>query len=166
MLDAKANEAMVKRIAEKKSDELQGMFKKAVGDGFMFFSRGKPADRLRSYMAGTAVDELQMILDPEYIEKLRMGQYPPPFQPCNEPVQPLIGQVAYCRQAKGHDDLMQTGIHTPDAPAPFVNFWAMIIELPWWKDWSPWQHFTDDFNRLLVDEVVKLREQAQVRGMM
>jgi hypothetical protein len=165
-LEPKVREQIAERVAQRFSDKLKAALRKSLEEGWLIFSKGKPEERLRGYMAGTRLDELPMILDPEYHQKMRVGLYPLPMQPCNAQVMTIMGEQGFCAQPLGHADPMMPDAHTPDMPQPFTNFWFLISTLPWWKDWSPWEYFVKDFSRLLEAEVLKLRDQAAERGLM
>lgn len=50
-------------------------------EGWLIFQREPPRQRLAAFLAATHPDDYALVLDPEYLRKLRAGLAPPPVSP-------------------------------------------------------------------------------------
>ena len=163
MIAAERREEMMKDIAEHDSKRLQKALKAVLDDGFLVFSRGTLVQRFDAYMKGTLSAELPLVLDEQYLDKLRAGVVPVFVSFCNQPALDLMTGMEtgmFCQQPLGHPDQ----IHMPDAQNPFLNIWALLLSLPteWKEGFVPFLYHQREFRSLYGKFILGLIEEGLV----
>ena len=128
-------------IEERYHDDLKELLKK----GTLFFYRARAKDRLAWYMEQTLPADLPLVLDPDYLEKRRLG--------AALPLQAeLMRKEREAAQAEQEAVLMQAQVmgivaapEMPPLPPDAPPFWPGWLEFP---DLM-WGHFARDFRDLL-----------------
>ena len=71
----------MREVAKEYAEQLEEALKDALKEGALIFGKAKPKARMDYYMASTVLEDLRLILDPGYMDKLKGRQVPPPVSP-------------------------------------------------------------------------------------
>lgn len=131
-------QAIMERIAGKKAEQLRFALLTALDSGWLLFAKGKPRERLQGYLQNTLAEDVQLVLDPDYLDKLAAGEAP--MLRAVQLVQAREQEQAQLDPATGQPMQAQT----PEPPM----FWVIILgTLPGYV----FEALADDFRKLLRD---------------
>lgn len=149
-LDPDEQQEVLKEVAEEFAEQYEADLKDLLENGGLIFAPSKPAERLRWYREQTLIEDLDLVLDPEYPSKFRMGVAPPLLAA-------VLLQQAQAEQEQYAMDaavLQEAGALPPAPPQtiPAPKLWPLLLPM---VD-LVWAHFSRDFYRLEQGEARKI----------
>lgn len=137
-IDAEKREEYIREIAERNADRLKDALLEALDNGWLIFHKGKPRERLNGYMKSTLAEDLPLLLDPDYLDKLSQGLAPPLL---------AVQMVEQRAMESSQIDPMTEQPMLPQTPAPPL-LWPIILGgLPGYV----FERLASDFRTLLKD---------------
>ena len=71
----------MREVAKEYAEQLEEALKDALKEGALIFGKAKPKARMDYYMASTVLEDLHLVLDPGYMDKLKARLVPLPISP-------------------------------------------------------------------------------------
>jgi hypothetical protein len=117
-LSPSEEEEQIKHLGDEEVEMLREALKQVHADGYIVFGPSVPAKRLAHFKVETLPNEYEMLLDPNYLEGLEAGFYPPPQEQVyfivDEKGQPLPPYPAFPDEQTAIMVALQAGIITPE----------------------------------------------------
>lgn len=97
------NERIIKEIVDDyEIPAIRDALKQIHDEGYIIFGKAKPAQQLQAYLDSTLFTEIEMLMDPLYLDLVEAGIYPPP-QPQVWIVVDQTGQKVVARDMTGRN---------------------------------------------------------------
>ena len=117
-LSPEEEEELIIEVADDEMELMREALKQVFDDGYIVFGPSVPAKRLAVFKTETLPHELPMLLDPNYLEGLEAGYYPPPqemvFFLIDGSGKPVPGFPAFPDEQTAIMAGLQSGLITPE----------------------------------------------------
>jgi hypothetical protein len=158
-------ERLLKEVIDERGEFLMNQMREMAQEGPPIPGhKNDPATRLQAYLRDTLPQEMPMILDETYLEKVAAGIYPEPVLY----VWKIIGRPElYASDVEAAQAAMQMGLYVPQMTVtadekgqpiaqpvpppiePSLSFFGLLYQLPKAWEWTPFGHHAADFRNLL-----------------
>mgnify|MGYP001570445773 CR=1 FL=1 len=75
------NEEDIRDVAREYSERLETTLREVIDEGAVIFGKSKPANRLRAFLDLTLIQDVPLVLNPDYMKALKAGLAPLPASP-------------------------------------------------------------------------------------
>lgn len=129
-LEPDDQQKVLEKSGEKIKERYEKDCRKMLEDGALIFKRGKPAERLLAYRQQTLLEDMALVLNPDYWKLRALGQAPQLLAEVLA-MQNQVAQQAWQAEAAV---AMEAGVMpsspTPPQAIPYPNLWPDLLPLP------------------------------------
>ena len=116
VVDPAEDEEDMREVAQEKSDELEAVLQDIIDNGALIFGKQKPRARLAYFMQVTVAEDLQWVMNPDYMKGMNAGLFPPPVSPLWLSLS-MLPDLCWNHFARDFRDLLK------DHPAEALQVW-------------------------------------------